>query len=108
MWAQGQARKFVAVGHVEIKNIEFLVIPDRWGRNGDMARKLLYMPKRYSRNTWDFDIASQGDNRGAFMDDKSGKQFVVFSNAKKDVPDMVLGMDVLRYLHIYLALKEKR
>jgi hypothetical protein len=33
---------------------------------------------------------------------------VLLSNAKNDVPDMVLGMDVLRYLHIYLSLKEKR
>jgi hypothetical protein len=30
------------------------------------------------------------------------------SNAQKDVPDMVLGMDVLRHLHIYLSLKENR
>jgi hypothetical protein len=44
------------------------------------------------------DIAGQGDNRADSL----------FSNAYKDVPDMVLGMDVLRHLHIYLALKEKR
>ena len=31
-----------------------------------------------------------------------------FSNVKRDVPDMVLGMDVLRHLHIFLSLKENR
>jgi hypothetical protein len=98
----------LTLGHVDIKNLELLIVPDRWGRNGDRTREMLYTPKRYSRNVWDYDIAAQGDYRGAYTYDVSGRQFAVFSNAKKDVPDMVLGMDVLRHLHMYLALKEKR
>jgi hypothetical protein len=51
-------------------------------------------------------MAAMGNDR-VFM--SKDKRFVVsFSNAKKDVPDMVLGMDVLRHLHIYLSLKENR
>jgi len=108
--AKSYRHKFSALtlGHIDIKNLELLIIPDRWGRNNDPTRFLLYMPKRYPRDTWKYDIAEQGDNRGDFTRTSSGTQFAAFSNAKKDIPDMVLGMDVLRHLHIYLALKEKR
>ena len=94
-------RKFsgLTVGNIEIKNLELLIAPDRWGRNNDVTRRILYTPTLYMKSNWSKDIAAAGDNRG---------EFALYSNAKKDVPDMVLGMDVLRHLHIYLSLKEKR
>jgi len=89
----------LSLGPIDIKNLELLVIPDRWGRNNDVARRLFYTPKIYSHDYWTMDIAGEGDNRG---------EITAYSNAKKEVPDMVLGMDVLRHLHIYLSLKEER
>jgi hypothetical protein len=89
----------LTLGHVEIKNLELLIAPDWWGRNNDMTRRMQYAPRRYIRSAWNYDMAGVGDLRG---------DLAIFSNAKKDVPDMVLGMDVLRHLHIYLSLKEKR
>jgi hypothetical protein len=89
----------LTVGHVDIKNLELLIAPERWGRNNDVTRRILYTPRLYLKSNWNRDVAAAGDNRG---------EFAAYSNAKKDVPDMVLGMDVLRHLHIYLALKEKR
>jgi len=53
------------------------------------------------------DIAAFENDR-SYMEKNSRHVVVDFSNAKNDVPDMVLGMDVLRHLHIYLSLKEKR
>jgi hypothetical protein len=89
----------LSVGHVDIKNLELLIYPDNWGRNNDPERALNYTPKVFSARDWDSDIAGQGANRG----EKSN-----FSNAKKDVPDMVLGMDVLSHLHIFISLKDER
>ena len=89
----------LTVGHVDIKNLELLIAPDRWGRNNDVTRRILYSPTLYMKSNWNKDIAAAGNDRG---------EFSLYSNAKKDVPDMVLGMDVLRHLHIYLSLKEKR
>lgn len=89
----------LTIGHVDIKNLELLVVPERWGRNNDVTRRILYTPKLYLKSNWNRDMAAAGDHRG---------EFAAYSNAKKDVPDMVLGMDVLRHLHLYLALKEKR
>ncbi len=86
----------LTLGQVDIKNLELLIIPDRWGRNNDVARRFYYTPTLYP---WAADIAGEGDNRG---------EETAYSNAKKDVPDMVLGMDVLRHLRIYLSPKEQR
>ena len=87
------------IGHVGIKNLEMLIVPDLWGRNNDLTRRLAYTPQNYIRSVWNYDMAGVGELRG---------DQALLSNAKKDVPDMVLGMDVLRHLHIYLSLKEKR
>jgi hypothetical protein len=89
----------LTIGHVGIKNLEMLVVPDWWGRNNDLTRRLAYTPQNYIRSVWNYDMAGVGALRG---------DIVLLSNAKNDVPDMVLGMDVLRHLHIYLSLKEKR
>jgi hypothetical protein len=97
----------LTLGHVDIKNLELLIIPDLWGRNNDATRYFLYTPRNSGKNIWNLlDMAAVGNDR-VFM--SKDKRFVVtFSDAKKDVPDMVLGMDVLRHLHIYLSLKESR
>jgi hypothetical protein len=97
----------LTLGHVDIKNLELLIIPDTWGRNMDAPRYVLYTPRNFGKDVWKMlDMAAVGNDRTFISNDK---RFVVaFSNAKKDVPDMVLGMDVLRHLHIYLSLKESR
>ena len=97
----------LTLGHVDIKNLELLIISDTWGRNNDVPRYLFYTPRNFSKDIWQMlDIAALGNDR-IFMN--NDKRFVVsFSNAKRDVPDMVLGMDVLRHLHVYLSLKENR
>jgi len=97
----------LTLGHVDIKNLELLIIPDVWGRNNDATRYFFYTPRNFGKDIWNLlDMAAMGNDR-VFM--SKDKRFVVsFSNAKKDVPDMVLGMDVLRHLHIYLSLKENR
>lgn len=89
----------LTLGHIDVKNLELLVMPDRWGRNNDVARQFYYMPEYQYFTEWAADIAGQGANRGRYS---------AFSNERRDVPDMVLGMDVLRHLHVYFALKEKR
>jgi hypothetical protein len=97
----------LTLGHVDIKNLELLVIPDVWGRNNDATRFFFYTPRKFGKDIWGLvDVAAVGNDR-VFM--SNDRRFVVsFSNAQKDVPDMVLGMDVLRHLHIYLSLKENR
>jgi len=96
----------LTLGHVDIKNIELLVIPDVWGRNNDATRELFYTPRKYGKNIWGLvDIAAMGNDR-EFLHNR--RTAISFSNAKRDVPDMVLGMDILRHLHIYLAMKESR
>ena len=89
----------LTIGHVGIKNLEMLIVPELWGRNNDLPRRLAYTPQNYIRSVWNYDMAGVGELRG---------DQALLSNAKKDVPDMVLGLDVLRHLHIYLSLKEKR
>ena len=89
----------LTLGHVDIKNLDMLVIPDRWGRNNDIARRFYYTPDLEWAVYWNDDIAGEGDNRG---------ERSLYTNEAKDVPDMVLGMDVLRHLHIYIAPKEQR
>jgi hypothetical protein len=97
----------LTLGHVDIKNLELLIISDTWGRNNDAPRYLFYTPRNFAKDIWQMvDIAALGNDR-VFMN-KDSRFVVNFSNAEKDVPDMVLGMDVLRHLHIYLSLKENR
>ncbi|HEY4075699.1 MAG TPA: hypothetical protein VGM26_02080 [Rhizomicrobium sp.] len=97
----------LTVGHVDIKNLELLIIPEAWGRNNDAPRYFFYTPRNFGKNVWNLlDMAAVGNDRN-FMS-KDPRFVSTFSNASKDVPDMVLGMDVLRHLHIYLALKENR
>jgi hypothetical protein len=97
----------LTVGHVDIKNLELLVIPEAWGRNNDASRYFFYTPRTFGKNVWDLlDMAAVGNDR-TFMS-KDPRFVSTFSNAKRNVPDMVLGMDVLRHLHVYFALKEQR
>lgn len=92
----------LSVGHIDIKNLELFIYPDDLGRNNDTARTLLYARRFFLRSNWTGNVAaSPRRNRFGFKD-------IYFSNAKKDVPDMTLGMDVLRHLHIYIAMNEKR
>ena len=97
----------LTVGHVDIKNLELLIIPEVWGRNNDAPRFLFYTPRNFGKNVWNLlDMAAVGNDRN-FMS-KDSRFVSTFSNARRDVPDMVLGMDVLRHLHIYISLKENR
>ena len=97
----------LTVGHVDIKNLELLIIPDLWGRNNDAPRYFFYTPKAFGKVVWNLlDMAAVGNDR--YFMSKDPRFASTFSNAKRDVPDMVLGMDVLRHLHIYISLKEKR
>jgi hypothetical protein len=89
----------LSLGHVDIKNLELLIVPDLWGRNNDIARRFYYTPDLKYYVDWTADIAGQGGNRGPYS---------LYTNAKRDVPDMVLGMDVLRHLHIFISPKEQR
>lgn len=96
----------LTLGNVAIKNMDLLVLPDVWGRNNDATRMFLYVPKDAGKNVWqNLDMAAIDNDRDYEIKEKT---LVDFSNAKRDVPDMVLGMDVLRHLHVYLSLKENR
>lgn len=108
--AQVHRHKFsgLTLGNLDIKNLELLIIPDLWGRNNDATRWLFYTPRANGKGMWKMlDIAAFENDR-SYMERNSRHVIVDFSNAKRDVPDMVLGMDVLRHLHMYLALKENR
>jgi hypothetical protein len=97
----------LTMGHVGIKNLELLITPDVWGRNNDAPRYFFYTPRAFGKNVWNLlDMAAVGNDR--YFMSKDPRFVSTFSNARRDVPDMVLGMDVLRHLHIYLSLKENR
>ena len=102
-------RKFsgLSVGHIDIKNLELLIIPDIWGRNNDASRFFFYTPRVFGKVVWDLlDMAAVGNDR--YFMSKDPRFVSTFSNVRREVPDMVLGMDVLRHLHLYISLKEKR
>lgn len=97
----------LTVGHVDIKSLELLIVPEAWGRNNDASRYFFYTPRTFGKNVWDLlDMAALGNDR--YFMSKDPRFVSTFSNAKREVPDMVLGMDVLRHLHMYFALKENR
>jgi hypothetical protein len=97
----------LTVGHVDIKNLDLLVIPDAWGRNNDAPRFFFYTPRAFGKDVWNLlDMAAVGNDRNFMI--KDPRFASTFSDTKRDVPDMVLGMDVLRHLHIFLSPKENR
>ncbi|HEY4078338.1 MAG TPA: pepsin/retropepsin-like aspartic protease family protein [Rhizomicrobium sp.] len=98
-------RKFstLSVGHIGIKNLDLLIAPDREGRNNDWERVINYAPQIHRKSGWNLDVVEWTREAGI-----GEVPDATLTNSHKDAPDMVLGMDVLRHLHIYLSPKEKR
>ena len=56
----------LTLGHVDIKNLELLIIPDTWGRNMDAPRYVLYTPRNFGKDVWKMRAATS-----VLMDDFS-------------------------------------
>jgi hypothetical protein len=80
--AYGHQFDDLAFEGVQVKNLRIYLMPDQMTSHDRLRHRELPDP-------WGFNLHREADRSVA-------------------VPDLILGMDVLRHLHVYFATKEKR